>query len=81
MAIRRVGLAPFMGICDTPLVPRNDKTVNRPRRSASADAALRAEIERLSLMTIEERVTAALTMPARFNWIQPEKKSPSPNEK
>jgi hypothetical protein len=70
-----------MGICDTSRMPRNDKVVSRPRRSASADAALRAEIERLSLMTVEERVTAALTMPARFKWIQPEKKSRPSSEK
>ena len=41
------------------------------RRSASADAALRAEIERVKRMTIEERITAALTMRDRFDWLLP----------
>ena len=41
------------------------------RRSASADAALRAEIDRVARMTIHERVTAALSMRDRFSWITP----------
>lgn len=41
------------------------------RRSASADSALRAEIERVSRMSIEERVKAALSMRKRFAWIGP----------
>ncbi len=43
----------------------------RRRRSASADSALRAEIERVSRMSIEERVKAALSMRKRFAWIEP----------
>jgi hypothetical protein len=45
--------------------------IQRPRRSASADAALAAELKRVSAMTIEERVKAALTMRNRFDWLQP----------
>ena len=47
-------------------------TIGRPRRSSCADAALRAELGRVSRMTIEERVKAALTMRDRFDWLQPE---------
>lgn len=39
------------------------------RRSASADAALRVELERVKQMTIRERITAALTIRERFSWI------------
>jgi hypothetical protein len=77
----RLGLASVMGICDVSVMPKDDKAVHRPRRSASADAALRAEIERVSRMTVEERITASLTMPERFAWIQPEKKSRPSGEK
>lgn len=45
--------------------------IRRSRPSACADAALRAELERVSRMTIEERVIAALTMHERFDWLQP----------
>jgi hypothetical protein len=41
------------------------------RRSASADAALRAELARVAQMTIRQRVTAALSMRERFSWISP----------
>jgi hypothetical protein len=41
------------------------------RRSASADAALKAELARVARMTIHERVTAALSMRDRFAWIIP----------
>ena len=47
-------------------------SIRRPRRSACADAALRVELERVSRMTVEERVIAALTMHDRFVWLQPE---------
>jgi hypothetical protein len=47
-------------------------SIRRSRRSACADAALGAELERVSRMTIEERVTAALTMRDRFDWLRPE---------
>lgn len=43
----------------------------RRRKSASADLAFRAEIERVSRMSIEERVKAALSMRKRFAWIEP----------
>jgi hypothetical protein len=45
--------------------------IRLPRRSASADAALAAELERVSAMTIEERIKAALTMRDRFDWLRP----------
>lgn len=48
-----------------------EPSVHRPRRSACADAALRAEIEYVKRMTIEERVKAALTMLDRFNRLLP----------
>ena len=42
-----------------------------PRRnSASADAAMLRELERLRKMTIEERVKAALSMGHRFSWLK-----------
>lgn len=44
---------------------------HRHRRSACADASLRAEIERVERMTIKERVKAALTMRDRFEWLLP----------
>jgi len=47
-------------------------SIRRSRRSACADAALSAELERVSRMTIEERIKAALTMRDRFDWLQPE---------
>lgn len=40
------------------------------RRSASADAALRAEIQRVEKMTIEERMRAALSMEVGFPNMQ-----------
>jgi hypothetical protein len=40
------------------------------RRSASADAALRAEIQRVEKMTIEERIRAALSIDGRFPNMQ-----------
>ncbi|MCH7226732.1 hypothetical protein [Haloferula sp. A504] len=54
---------------------------HRPSRSASAEAALRAEIERISRMTVEERITAALTLRERFSWIHPGKALPPSTEK
>ena len=41
------------------------------RRSACADASLRAEIERLSRMTVEERILEALNMGRRFAELNP----------
>lgn len=40
------------------------------RRSASADAALRAEIQRMDKLTMEERMRAALSMAERFPDMQ-----------
>ena len=41
------------------------------RRSACGDASLRAEIDRVKRMTVEERIKAALTMRERFDWLLP----------
>jgi hypothetical protein len=60
---RPVGYSPSMSV---------PKSNHHPRRSACADAALRAELGRVAQMTIEDRVKAALTMRERFNWLQPE---------
>ena len=49
--------------------------IPRRRRSASADAALRAELERIGRMTIEERVKAALSIRERFAWLAPTAKT------
>jgi hypothetical protein len=43
----------------------------RRRKSASAEAAFAAELERLRRMTMEERIKAALSMPDDFTWINP----------
>ena len=53
-------------------MPASEPSLPRSRRSACAEAALDAEIERLSRMTIEERVLAALTLPERFDWLRSE---------
>lgn len=50
----------------------SEPSIHRPRRSACADAGVRAEIEQVKRMTIEERVKAALTMRDRFDWLLPE---------
>ncbi len=42
---------------------------HRPRRSSCAEASLRAEMERVDRMTIEERVKASLSMGQRFSWV------------
>lgn len=53
--------------------PGENKKRSRPsgRRSACADASLRAEIERLSRMTVEERILEALNMGRRFAELKP----------
>jgi hypothetical protein len=47
---------------------------SRRRRSACAEAAFRAQQERIDRMTVEERVKAALSMRERFAWLQPASK-------
>lgn len=42
-----------------------------PRRSSSAAASRKAEMERIERMTVEERIHAALTMSRRFAWLKP----------
>jgi hypothetical protein len=41
----------------------------RRRHSASANAALEAELKRIGQMTIEERIKAALSFHDRFAWL------------
>lgn len=51
-----------------------------PRRiSASADAAMLRELERLRKMTLEERVKAALSMRHRFSWLKAKDQPTTPN--
>lgn len=54
---------------------RTESEIPRRRRSACADAALRAELERIGRMTIEERVKAALSIRERFAWLKPAHKT------
>ncbi|MBU6303012.1 MAG: hypothetical protein KGS60_15795 [Verrucomicrobia bacterium] len=49
----------------------DDPSVRRPRRSACADQSLAAELERVSRMTVEERIKAALSMGDRLAWLNP----------
>jgi hypothetical protein len=56
-------------------MPQSEMELHRRRRSACADAALRAELERILRMTIEERVKAALSMRERFAWLNPTAKT------
>jgi hypothetical protein len=50
---------------------KTKRTLPSGRRSACADASLRGEIERVSRMTVEERITEALTMGSRFAALKP----------
>jgi hypothetical protein len=52
-------------------MPKAEPQPHRPRRSECAEAALRAQIERVRRLTIEERIKAALSMGERFSWLQP----------
>lgn len=54
-----------------------EPSIRHPRRRSCANASLRAEIGRVSRMTIEERVKAELTMRECFDWLQPEIGKPS----
>ena len=47
------------------------KSATKIRRSACASASLRAEIERLSAMSIEQRIRTALGMKQRFASLRP----------
>jgi hypothetical protein len=52
-------------------VTRNEDILfPKERRSASSDAALRAEIKRVAKMTIEERMREALSLGRRLAGIQ-----------
>jgi hypothetical protein len=68
---RSSGLAGFRRFVHSMTMCKPEPEFPRRRRSASADAALRAEIERVSRMTIEERVKAALSIRERFAWLAP----------
>ena len=56
-------------------MPQSEMEIPHRRRSACADAALRAELERIVRMTIEERVKAALSMQELFAWLNPTAKT------
>lgn len=60
----------------SPLISYPQPSIRSPRRSSCADAALRAELGRVSQMTIEERVKAALMMRQRFDWLLLEAEKP-----
>jgi hypothetical protein len=48
-----------------------DNTFPSRRKSASAAASFAADLDRVRRMTMEERIMAALSMPADFSWINP----------
>ena len=50
------------------IAPRRDEIL---ARVAIRERELRAQIERVRRMTIEERIKAALSMGQRFSWLQP----------
>lgn len=56
-------------------MPEQKPAITSPRRSASAEAALRAEIRRVSKMTIEQRIREALTLDEHFEGLRPAKSS------
>ena len=52
-------------------MPQSKPELPRRRRSACADASLRAELERVGHLSIEQRIKAALSMRDRFAWLDP----------
>ena len=42
-----------------------------PRRSACAAQAREREQERIRRLSVQERISAALTMGARYSWLKP----------
>ncbi len=74
-------LAPVKQLGQYAFMSEDQPSMDRPRQSASADAAFQAELLRVSQMTIKERVVAALTMRERFSWIQPTEVKPVPSQK
>ena len=54
----------------------NSEASRRPRRSACAARSRQEELERLRQMSVEERISAALTIRKRFEWIKPTVKVP-----
>jgi hypothetical protein len=52
-------------------MPEPKPATTGPRRSASAESALRAEIRRVSKMTVEQRVREALTLQEHFEGLRP----------
>jgi hypothetical protein len=63
-------LAPEAGRAHVKAMSESNHVFPRPRRSACADAALRAEISRVEKMTVEERIKAALSLGNVFSGIQ-----------
>lgn len=51
-------------------VKESTESFPKKRRSVSAESALRQELARVEVMTLEERVLAALSMKQRFDWLQ-----------
>lgn len=56
-------------------MPAPKPAITGPRRSSSAEAALRAEIRRVSKMTIEQRVREALTLQEHYEGLSPARSS------
>jgi hypothetical protein len=63
-------LAPEAGRAHATAMSESNSVFPKPRRSACADAALRAEISRVEKMTVEERIKAALSLGKGFSGIQ-----------
>jgi hypothetical protein len=63
-------LAPEAGRAHAAAMSESKNVFPKPRRSACADAALRAEISRVEKMTLEERIKAALSLGNGFSAIQ-----------
>jgi hypothetical protein len=55
--------------------PGHQEPLPTSLRSACAEASLHAEIERVKMMTVEQRVLSALSMKRRFSWIEPTPKT------
>ena len=44
---------------------------HHPRHSACAEASLRAEMEQVQGMPVEERILMALGLGEKFSWLEP----------
>jgi len=56
---------------DLTAIAGNTEQSAKPRRSASASASRKAEILRVSKMSVEERIRAALGMKRHFSSLRP----------